>query len=476
MENKTAAGRLVDYTPLMIVLLIGALVRLHQLGAESIWLDEAVSIRIAHMSPGEIFEAIKTDNNPPLYYLLLHYWMIVFGDSEVATRMLSATAGVLALGVIYRVGDILFGRPTGLAAALLLALSPFHIRFSQEDRAFALAAFLALLSFYFLLRLSRERSVGVQAGYVLSTSLLMYTHVYGLLVVAAQGVYVITTALLRTAERPPLGRWLVLQAIILMLYIPGFVLLAGWLGSPLKRTWIPMPTARSILDTVTDYAGSSWLLALLGALCVLGALSLVRVDVPKLYMLALWLLVPVALPITISIFYTPLFVDRYGIVALPALYLLAGIGAVDLARAFRKNTAKIAVLGGMAALVVTLSVASLQSYWNTVGKEQWREAVHYLQERAEPNALVVVVPSYVVPNAFDYYLKREDLRVRTFRMAPSGFRQAQRLMSRRNRLWLVVSTEQTNVAFTKSIFDSSLSEDSHREFQGVEVSLYTRER
>ena len=82
------AGRFVKkHAPLLAVLFAGAFLRLYQLGAESLWYDEVVSVEFAGMgSPSEIVEATKKDNNFPPYYLLLHYWIALFGDSEFSVR------------------------------------------------------------------------------------------------------------------------------------------------------------------------------------------------------------------------------------------------------------------------------------------------------------------------------------------------------------------------------------------------------
>jgi mannosyltransferase len=133
------------------------------------------------MEPFEIFHASLGDNNPPLYYLLLHYWMLLVGDPEVAIRLPSAIARALGVPVIYGIGRPLISKPAGLMAALILSLSAYQVRYAQEARGYALLVFLGLASYYFLLKLLKDdESWTTSAGYVACTTLLMYTHVYGL--------------------------------------------------------------------------------------------------------------------------------------------------------------------------------------------------------------------------------------------------------------------------------------------------------
>lgn len=139
--------------------------------------------------PSGIVEASNTDNNFPTYYLIMHYWVSLFADSEFSLRFPSALAGLLAVLAMYKVGSLLFGRGVGLTASLILALSPFHIQYSQEARVYSLMALLALVSFYCFVKVLRERKRAAQTGYVLSTLALMYSHVYGLFIVLAQNLY-----------------------------------------------------------------------------------------------------------------------------------------------------------------------------------------------------------------------------------------------------------------------------------------------
>src|SRR5205085_742609 len=130
---------------LLLIIALGALLRIYKLGSDSVWLDEAYSIQISHKSLPEIVEETSKDVHPPLYYFALHYWIKLFGDSEFYARLLSALFGTLAILVIYFVGALLFDRATGLLASLLVALSPFNIAFSQEARMYTLFTLLAIL-------------------------------------------------------------------------------------------------------------------------------------------------------------------------------------------------------------------------------------------------------------------------------------------------------------------------------------------
>ncbi len=116
--------------------LLGILLRLYQLGAESLWVDEYFSID----------DAVNLNLcTRPLYYFLLHVWMEFGGDdSDVWLRLLSIPFSVGTIGLIYLLGRKLLSERTAQIAAFMAAVSPLFIGYGQEIRMYALSAFLTL--------------------------------------------------------------------------------------------------------------------------------------------------------------------------------------------------------------------------------------------------------------------------------------------------------------------------------------------
>jgi mannosyltransferase len=449
-EEKTGRSLRV-LLALTAVLLVAALLRLYGLGFESLWLDETVSVRFANLGAPEIVEESKADNNFPTYYLLLHYWVALFGESEFAVRLLSAVIGILAVYLTYAVGAQLFGRGAGVVAALLMAVSPYHVAYSQETRVYNLMALAALVSFYFFLRLREgETGLGVQAGYVLSTAALVYSHVYGLFVVIAQNSFLATVLFTRgpRAMLPGPKRWAILQVLLGLLFVPGVLLLIGWITRPGNRSWIEAeaPPLSSVRADFVEYAGSVPLLVLLLALAGLGCAALLRGEREKLSLLLFWLLAPLALPLVISAVSTPIFVNRYGIAATPALLLLAarGVWAAGAMLGRSSPARSKAIASAIALLLVALSGGVLWRYFGDVDKDQWREAVGYVNREAEPGDLVVVAPDYVERSAFAHYNAREDLDVEGFglKITPKALKRIGRAVGEHERVWVIVRAEE----------------------------------
>ena len=138
----------------LIITLVGGFLRLFQLGTKGMWLDETFSVWLANQTVGEMLGWMVTiDQHPPLYYLLLHGWVAQYGDTPYYARLFSALFGIATIPLLYLTGKRMAGRWVGLAAAALLAFSPFHIYYAQEARMYTLLTFNAAVAMYALIRL-----------------------------------------------------------------------------------------------------------------------------------------------------------------------------------------------------------------------------------------------------------------------------------------------------------------------------------
>jgi uncharacterized membrane protein len=154
MGPLAALARHASRLALAGVVALAVVARLYGIASESLWLDETTSLMLARMDLAALTRWTSLDLHPPLYYVLLHYWVALWdsllgstlAESELVLRGLSALAGVLNVLVLYALGRLLFGRGMGLLAALLLALSPYHIYYSQEVRMYAWLALWVSLS------------------------------------------------------------------------------------------------------------------------------------------------------------------------------------------------------------------------------------------------------------------------------------------------------------------------------------------
>lgn len=151
----------------LIITLIGGFLRVLLLGTKGMGLEETFSVWLANHSVVELLQWIaRIDQHPPLYYLLLHSWIALKGETPYYVRLLSALFGAGTIPMIYLIGKRLSGVVMGLAAAVILALSPFHIYLAQEARMYTFLAFNAAAAVYALVKLLTDarsaRPIGSQ--------------------------------------------------------------------------------------------------------------------------------------------------------------------------------------------------------------------------------------------------------------------------------------------------------------------------
>jgi len=97
--------------------------RIGQLRA-GFWIDEGISVGVAHHHWSSIPHVLRQDGSPPAYYMLLGLWIRVFGYSEAATHTLSLLFALASVPLAYEAGRRVFDRRTGLVCALLVATTP----------------------------------------------------------------------------------------------------------------------------------------------------------------------------------------------------------------------------------------------------------------------------------------------------------------------------------------------------------------
>ncbi|MFT3895763.1 MAG: glycosyltransferase family 39 protein [Anaerolineales bacterium] len=138
----------------IFLVLVGGFLRVLLLGTKGMWLDETFSVWIANHTVPEMLQwIIRIDQHPPLYYLLLHYWIAHYGAEPYYARLLSAIFGTVTIPVVFMIGKRMSGALVGLVAAVFMTFSPFNIYYAQETRMYTLLTFNAAVAIYALARL-----------------------------------------------------------------------------------------------------------------------------------------------------------------------------------------------------------------------------------------------------------------------------------------------------------------------------------
>jgi mannosyltransferase len=415
-QNLKKSSRSIGYGLLwaFFLFVIGLLPRLSHLTYHSLWLDEVISIGWARLPARMIVSTgleLVQDKHPPLYYLVLHYWIRLFGEGEVSVRFLSALIGAIAIPLGYLLMRELYGHRAGVAAGLLLAFNPFLVWYSQEVRMFGLATTLLLAASLTLVgALQRFSGWHRWIIYVVLAAASFYTYLFSALVLAAHGVYVLLCWLRCRPVRHKTTTILIVFGALGLICAP--LAWQAWQvgtsealsGSPFGN--LPDQFHNLLRAFVTWKAPwqdpTTWaVVAILGIMALWGALVGLLSDRRRRgpSFVAVYLLVPWLLGNLLLFFDRTVFDEaRYFIFSAPAvcLALARPVGA----REWRiRNIGLINVL-----LALIVFVLALQHLWTPdARREEWRAAALYLETHAAPDDVILVHADYAHEPFLYYY-------------------------------------------------------------------------
>jgi len=398
--------------------MFGGLLRIYHIDRAPIWIDEAYTILTASQSFTDIIAAQRGDSSPPLFYFLLHLWMRLVGDGETAARLSSAAAGTALIAGVYVVGRRLISHEAGLAAALIMAVSPIQVYYAQQVRMYTLLPLLALASVYFLVRFMHERRWGHFFLYELATVACLYTHNYAMFLLAAEAALVAASGGLWKRR----GDWVAMAAVAAAGYLPWLPVFLqqldntgpfAWYGV-FWQQWGPIGSALRTLQSFAiggaqpPYVGlqASVLGGVLptwtfGVLALMGGISMARRVRRDGAITALWAPTMVVVPLLVSALsslvlspnYAPGRVDQ---MVFPAYCLMVGAGV----RSVRWRPARLMGAG----LILALGGITMREHHRRDYRGEDRDLARFVAHQAAPGEPVLCTS--LTRASLTYYLRR----------------------------------------------------------------------
>lgn len=391
----------------MGLLLLAFALRLYRLDAQSLWWDEGISLHLATSSLAHIVADRAANIHPPLYFFLLKGWVALAGSSAFSARLLSASASLLQVGVIYAVARRWLGRPTARIAAFFTALAPLSIVYAQEVRVYALLPVVYLVLLAMAYELTREPNK--RGSYWLLLGVVevigLHLHYMVLFVVAYAGGWSLL-ALSRQRRWADLRRWLVTQFCVGLACLPWLVaVLVHWpevqgriqigrgivepvpMDYLLRQVWTFHLTG---LVSAGGRAGLQFFIALTSLLlALLVLLRLIRTSRrPTAWLAAHWL-VPLGSALlvwSVRSFSHPRYVALYAV----GLTLLTA--HVLSPRRARATPWSLALSSALAVSLLLTASLGLRAYFfdPALAKDDVRGAARYLEAAAEPDDLILI--------------------------------------------------------------------------------------
>ncbi len=476
-----------DLLPVALLTLVGLLLRVSSMETRGYWLDEATTWKQTTMAISVMLAKMSRNVHPPLFHLSMHYWIGVFGSSEVAMRGFSLVLGTAAIPLAFRAGRAIYDRRTGLIAAILVSVSPFLIWQSQEARMYSMMFLLAMLSTTYCWLAFRESRVADWVGYGVFTLMGLLTQYFFLFLFVSQAAYFALYRLMpnlrawrrdratgpRPAVRargtvPPVEAWLITCLIVTLLFSIWFVpvlfkpVVKSHIAQPLNYGWAPPrlnPQFNSTVQVLVEMAWgyhsvqtTSGLVAMWPALLYL-AIVLLSLAGPVTDRTRFLILTGAGSAVVILLLgqWQPILASRYFMaVSVPLMILIARLVAVMRP----KPGATMVVL-----LVILMLAAWTDQSFNPRNRLRWdnREALGVVKRDFRQGDVILVVPWFISP-LVQYYLPPRVLRhAQGFPKFDAGGRpkntylqldkDLRRIVGNAPRVWMVLSWQDTRQVY-----------------------------
>lgn len=378
----------VQYVLLAAILLLATVLRFYKLGEWSFWTDEVITVNRAHQNLSQVF-LDPINKNLKVTTLLMHFVFQFLGTSEWTARLVPTLIGIATIAILYFPVKRLFGPGVALMSGFLLAISPWHLFWSQNARFYsALLLFYSLAFFVFYFGLEQ----GSIKYFVVSIVFLAFATAERLLALVLLPVIVSYLALIIILPFGVFPR-LRLKHLLLVL-LPG-LLIALFFAQEFVREpakWQAIFGNRETaqpLEVLAQFVFYHVRLPMV-LLAVCGAIYLLIAQ-PEKRRLTLFLIVGATVPVLViigaSLFQ---FADpRYAYVSLVSWFILAGVAAVAVLTHAPQN-AKLIAVGGLMFLTINPIRQDMAYYRYLKGdRPDWRSAFEFVEEQRQPDDWVL---------------------------------------------------------------------------------------
>jgi hypothetical protein len=369
------------------------------------WLDEALTFDIARLPVDQIPGALKRDGAPPLYYVMLHYWILVFGSSDMAVRALAGVLSCATLPFVWIAGRRIGGRTVAVGALILVATSPFAVQYATENRMYSLVTLLTAAGLVALQRALARPAAGNLVGVAVTVSLLLYSQYWAVYLIGVTALWLAWQARRGPETRRRGARFsflaLAVGCVTFIPWLPTFVFQSRHTGTP----WAIPADFAALVNAVTSFAGGAtnqgralallyFALAGLGLFGVAGGIRHIVLDLrtrPDGRGLAIVTVGTLAVAVVCGYISRSAFQARYASVIFVFLTLLVAMG-------FATFTDPRIRAGVMAAAVVFGIAGSLPNIWTS--RTQAGQVSAALAAHGHVGDIVAFCPDQLGPSVF----------------------------------------------------------------------------
>lgn len=356
---------------------------------QSIWRDEAFTLLLSEKSPLEIIKITIQDTSPPLHYLILHYWMIIFGNSEVSSRGLSFLFHFLTtLTVFFIARKLVKNTAIQILISLTVLFNPFLLQYAFEARSYSLLAFLTTLAVYFALS---KRSL--LAGLVIT--LAIFTHNFAIFSFIAFLVWFIYAH--EHTIRTEIGKFLkfaILPSIAILSW--GSIIYTQW-TKVATDFWIKQTTSSTFIHSFEQftrgdiyYPTQPMLYTITLILCLFAFSYWVwkhkEEEGEALSLIFFVAVIPLLVTYIISALFAPIYHERYLIGTTPMLAIFVGWSLYKL---YINNKKVRNLLIGFVGIYLVLLIQSSEQIVSTTTKPAINYSVNQVLSKAIDGDIII---------------------------------------------------------------------------------------
>jgi len=397
--------QLIDYYVPVILVLTAFIWKFFFIDYRDICNDEPFTIFHAQKSLSDIIKiSMANEATPPLFMILTHFWIKLFGIGPYSVRFLPLIFNALTVLFIYWTGKRYFGFWAGLIASGMFLLSNYHFFYGLEARTYSLMSLATAASLYYFLRFAEnQQDRKALAGLIVSNIVLVYSHHFGWFVIFSQ----LIAGLFYTRSLKSFLKFLIPPVATVVAFTPMIVVIVRqFLLKASRGTWLNPPKSedylRELYYFLNNYRVYRLVLIVIGAGILFTLIMLVlkkRKTFDKgIIMLFLWWIIPYSIMFFVSS-KVPMFNNRYILFNTIGLYLFAGAAITYLFREYKF----IAPLMGIA--ILATMAYHIRILPKDFGYREISNAVNYVKSADSDNRVIILYPFWS-DYQFNYYYKQ----------------------------------------------------------------------
>ena len=399
---------LYQYAILAVIILLAAVMRFYKLGLWSMWIDEIYTInraQIHYNNPIEVIQSLPNTLWLPFSVILTKFFLSILGTNEWSARLASTIIGIVSVPILYLITRKFFGVWAALVSSLLLAISPWHVFWSQNARFYtALLLLYALTAFLFYLAIERNRPVYFIVFYILFYFALS-ERIIAAFILPTIIAYILFLLVFRF-DRPP---GLTYRNVLIFTTPVFFIIVFEFVRFALTG----VSTASDFFTVFGEQQVEDPFRLLISIVYNISFPIITLGTTAAIYLLwkrsrtGLFVFLCAVTPIVLLMVMNPYVFtkDRYAFLSLAFWFMLAAYAIKEMV-SNTQGRGKLLAIGMLAVLIADSAGSNLQYYLvNHGNRRDWRAAFAIVEERIQSDDVVVAWWSEFSP----FYLDREIL-------------------------------------------------------------------